>query len=80
MCPGFAIAGAIVTYYFTPEMPRDLATEDAAFKAYLEANGWDTSSWGGEDSARKEVEAPKEVEVVKAGTSERSIDEDEKVV
>ncbi|KAI5477730.1 Major facilitator superfamily domain, general substrate transporter [Pseudohyphozyma bogoriensis] len=54
---GFGIAGALVTWFFVPEMSRELGGEDAAFKAYLEDNGWDTSSWGEalEDSAPQAV-------------------------
>lgn len=40
---GFAMAGALVTWFFVPEMARDLETEDIAFKMYLEENGYDTS-------------------------------------
>ncbi|KAL8276651.1 hypothetical protein RQP46_010919 [Phenoliferia psychrophenolica] len=65
---GFALAGALVTWFFTPEMPRDLATEDAAFKAYLEENGWDTSSWGGVAAT----------DVVESRESQRSVEVDEK--
>ena len=54
-----------MTWIFTPEMPRDLASEDVAFKAYLEANGWDTSAWGGGA-------------IVESNTSQRSIEVDEK--
>lgn len=51
------MAGAIVTWFFIPEMPRDLASEDLLFKEYLEANGWETSGWGESLVAS----APKEV-------------------
>lgn len=54
---GVVLVGALATYLLIPEMDRDLNVEDAAFKAYLEENGWDTSSMGEslEKSATKNI-------------------------
>ena len=42
----FSLVGAIVTWFFIPEMKRDLATEDEVWKQYCEANGVDMSDMG----------------------------------
>jgi len=41
-----SIIGAIVTYLCIPSMPVELENEDAAWRAYLEENGVDTSGMG----------------------------------
>ncbi|KAJ5716702.1 hypothetical protein N7493_008613 [Penicillium malachiteum] len=44
----FCIVGGIVAWYFIPDMSRELETEDARFKAYLEENGYDITNYGDE--------------------------------
>lgn len=36
----FAMTGALVSWFLIPDMSRDLETEDARFRAYLEENGY----------------------------------------
>jgi hypothetical protein len=43
---GFAMVGAIISWVLIPDKERDLESEDVRFKAYLEANGHDTSFFG----------------------------------
>ncbi|KAJ5948084.1 hypothetical protein N7466_001099 [Penicillium verhagenii] len=42
----FTIVGGIIAWYLIPDMSRELETEDARFKAYLEENGYDVSEYG----------------------------------
>ena len=42
----FTIVGALIAWFLIPGMSRELETEDAKFKAYLEENGYDISSYG----------------------------------
>lgn len=42
----FALAGGAIAWFLIPDMSRELETEDARFKAYLEENGYDVSSYG----------------------------------
>ncbi|KAJ5754233.1 Major facilitator superfamily domain general substrate transporter [Penicillium manginii] len=44
----FCIVGALITWFLVPDMSRELETEDARFKAYLEENGYDITSYGEE--------------------------------
>ncbi|TFY82135.1 hypothetical protein EWM64_g1879 [Hericium alpestre] len=44
---GLAILSALVTFFFIRPLSADgMAEEDAAFRQYLEAHGWDTSRMG----------------------------------
>ncbi|KAJ4183292.1 hypothetical protein NW755_009782 [Fusarium falciforme] len=47
----FAVLGAVVAYFVIPDVSRRLEDDDEAWKAYLEANGWD-ATWG--DSETKD--------------------------
>ncbi|KAJ5597161.1 hypothetical protein N7450_003619 [Penicillium hetheringtonii] len=42
----FCLVGTLVTWYLIPDMSRELETEDSRFKAYLEENGYDITSYG----------------------------------
>jgi MFS family permease len=42
----FTMVGGILSWFLIPDMSRELETEDAKFKAYLEENGYDISSYG----------------------------------
>ncbi|RAH60415.1 MFS general substrate transporter [Aspergillus piperis CBS 112811] len=42
----FCMVGALIAWFLIPDMSRELETEDARFKAYLEENGYDISSYG----------------------------------
>jgi MFS family permease len=43
---GFAVLGGLCSWFLIPDMSRELETEDARFKAYLEENGYDFSHYG----------------------------------
>ncbi|KAF9510279.1 hypothetical protein BS47DRAFT_1373343 [Hydnum rufescens UP504] len=44
---GLAVLSALITFFFVRPLTTDgMATEDIAFREYLEANGWDTSQMG----------------------------------
>ncbi|GFF43595.1 probable metabolite transport protein GIT1 [Aspergillus udagawae] len=43
---GFAVLGGLCSWFLIPDMSRELETEDARFKAYLEENGYDISHYG----------------------------------
>ncbi|KAJ5398318.1 hypothetical protein N7509_006431 [Penicillium cosmopolitanum] len=45
----FCIVGALITWFLIPDMSRELETEDARFKTYLEENGYDITSYGEEE-------------------------------
>ncbi|KAH8118254.1 MFS Git1p-related glycerophosphoinositol and glycerophosphocholine permease [Phellopilus nigrolimitatus] len=50
---GLAIVSALITFFFIKPLTQDgMIKEDAAFRAYLEEHGWDTSQMGepGEDT------------------------------
>lgn len=47
----FCIVGALITWFLIPDMSRELETEDARFKAFLEENGFDITSYGVEELA-----------------------------
>ncbi|OJJ76013.1 hypothetical protein ASPBRDRAFT_51692 [Aspergillus brasiliensis CBS 101740] len=42
----FCMVGALIAWFLIPDMSRELETEDARFRAYLEENGYDISSYG----------------------------------
>ncbi|KAJ5150340.1 uncharacterized protein N7482_010798 [Penicillium canariense] len=42
----FCVVGGLIAWYFIPDMSRELETEDVRFRAYLEENGYDISSYG----------------------------------
>lgn len=42
----FTVVGGLVGWFLIPDMSRELETEDAKFKAYLEENGYDVSLYG----------------------------------
>ncbi|KAI9929371.1 hypothetical protein ASPWEDRAFT_741393 [Aspergillus wentii DTO 134E9] len=42
----FTIVGGFIAWFLIPDMSRELETEDAKFKAFLEENGFDISSYG----------------------------------
>ncbi|KAJ5649151.1 uncharacterized protein N7484_002874 [Penicillium longicatenatum] len=42
----FTMVGGLVSWFLIPDMSRELETEDARFKAYLEENGYDVSEYG----------------------------------
>jgi len=42
----FAIVGGIISWVMIPDKERDLESEDVKFRAYLEANGFETSCYG----------------------------------
>ncbi|KAJ5114174.1 hypothetical protein N7456_002708 [Penicillium angulare] len=42
----FTLVGGVLSWIFIPDMSRELETEDARFKAYLEENGYDISCYG----------------------------------
>ncbi|KIJ56043.1 hypothetical protein M422DRAFT_239234 [Sphaerobolus stellatus SS14] len=47
---GFAILSALITFFFIKPLSTDgMIKEDAEFRAYLEANGYDTSQMGLKD-------------------------------
>ncbi|GIK01644.1 hypothetical protein Aspvir_005682 [Aspergillus viridinutans] len=43
---GFAVLGGLCSWFLIPDMSRELETEDARFKAYLEENGYNISHYG----------------------------------
>ena len=44
----FAIFRGIIAWVFSPDMERELESEDTKFRRYLEDNGFDTSGLSGE--------------------------------
>ncbi|KAL4897194.1 MFS general substrate transporter [Aspergillus ambiguus] len=42
----FTLVGGLVAWFLIPDMSRELETEDARFKAYLEEHGYDVSHYG----------------------------------
>ncbi|KAJ5765112.1 hypothetical protein N7520_004671 [Penicillium odoratum] len=42
----FTIVGGLISWFMIPDMSRELETEDARFKTYLEENGYDVSEYG----------------------------------
>ena len=42
----FALVGGLIAWFLIPDMSRELETEDARFKAYLEENGYDIGHYG----------------------------------
>ncbi|KAH8424034.1 uncharacterized protein LDX57_001789 [Aspergillus melleus] len=42
----FALVGGLIAWFLIPDMSRELETEDARFKAYLEENGYDIEHYG----------------------------------
>lgn len=42
----FPIVGGLISWFLIPDMSRELETEDARFKVYLEDNGYDISHYG----------------------------------
>lgn len=42
----FAVVGGLIAWFFLPDKEKDLVSEDARFRAYLEAKGFDTSFYG----------------------------------
>jgi MFS family permease len=42
----FTVVGGLVAWFLIPDMSRELETEDARFKAYLEENGYNVSLYG----------------------------------
>jgi MFS family permease len=42
----FAIVGGLIAWFFIPDKERDLESEDARFRAYLEEKGFDTRFYG----------------------------------
>ncbi|KXG47971.1 Major facilitator superfamily domain, general substrate transporter [Penicillium griseofulvum] len=42
----FTVVGGLVAWFLIPDMSRELETEDAKFKAYLEEQGYDVSLYG----------------------------------
>ncbi|KAF5863235.1 hypothetical protein ETB97_010463 [Aspergillus alliaceus] len=42
----FTVVGGLIAWFTIPDMSRELETEDARFKAYLEENGYDVSHYG----------------------------------
>lgn len=44
----FAVVGGIIAWVLIPDMERDLEGEDVRFRRYLEENGFDTSTLGGD--------------------------------
>ncbi len=54
---GFSVLGAIVTWFFIPDMDKALETEDDVFARYLESKGFDIAVMGEAliDSASKNV-------------------------
>ncbi|PTU21995.1 hypothetical protein P175DRAFT_0508881 [Aspergillus ochraceoroseus IBT 24754] len=42
----FCVVGGLISWFLIPDMSRELETEDVKFKAYLEENGYDVSSYG----------------------------------
>lgn len=36
----FAMTGAVITWFLVPDMERELESEDAKFRRYLEENGY----------------------------------------
>lgn len=37
---GFAAVGGLIAWFFIPDKEKDLESEDAQFRAYLEQNGY----------------------------------------
>lgn len=37
---GFAMTGAVITWFLVPDMDRELESEDAKFRRYLEEHGY----------------------------------------
>lgn len=42
----FTVVGGLLSWFLIPDMSRELETEDARFKAYLEEHGYDISLYG----------------------------------
>ncbi|KAJ5988277.1 hypothetical protein N7481_003487 [Penicillium waksmanii] len=42
----FTVVGGLISWFLIPDMSRELETEDARFKAYLEEHGYDIGSYG----------------------------------
>ncbi|KAJ5134971.1 uncharacterized protein N7443_003413 [Penicillium atrosanguineum] len=42
----FTVVGGLISWFLIPDMSRELETEDARFKAYLEEHGYDISLYG----------------------------------
>lgn len=42
----FTVAGGLISWFLIPDMSRELETEDARFKAYLQEHGYDISLYG----------------------------------
>ncbi|KAJ5318193.1 hypothetical protein PENANT_c052G01203 [Penicillium antarcticum] len=42
----FTVVGGLISWFLIPDMSRELETEDARFKEYLEQNGYDVSLYG----------------------------------
>ncbi|KAJ5621132.1 hypothetical protein N7510_005116 [Penicillium lagena] len=42
----FTVVGGLVAWFLIPDMSRELETEDARFRAYLEEHGYDISMYG----------------------------------
>ena len=40
------VVGGIISWFLIPDKERDLESEDARFRAYLEEKGYDTSDFG----------------------------------
>ncbi|KAF7312065.1 MFS Git1p-related glycerophosphoinositol [Mycena indigotica] len=58
---GLAIFSALITFFFIVPLSHDgMAKEDAEFRAYLEANGFDTSLMGFDDSENTQTSSVQE--------------------
>lgn len=42
----FTVVGGLIAWFMIPDMSRELETEDARFRAYLEENGYTVSQYG----------------------------------
>jgi hypothetical protein len=42
----FTVVGGLIAWFLIPDMSRELETEDARFKAYLQENGYDIDLYG----------------------------------
>jgi len=42
----FAVVGGLIAWFLIPDKERDLESEDARFRLYLEEKGYDTSFYG----------------------------------
>jgi hypothetical protein len=49
---GFACCGGLISWFLIPDRDRQMESEDAAFRAYLEEHGY-SGDWG--DSLEEEV-------------------------